>query len=125
MKNYKYFREADNRAKCPVLLECEATGKRSYLPTYGITAYSDNTCTWHDFAAFCRRVGLKKADIDELATGDLCVRFYPICDEFGGVAEIASIGVEDPPNHPHGKWVDRGGCGCSREEWQAPTLWIW
>lgn len=111
MKEYKYMRRADNR-RCFVRLRCDETGKASYLPTYGVTAYSDNTCTWDDFAAFCRRVGLLKTDI-ERAAGGVCPAVFVSANG----EELSPIAVEDPPNVPQ-RWSIGGGC------LYTPSLWI-
>lgn len=104
-KKPKYLREAHTRTQ--VKLVCEATDRWSYLPCHGPTNYSDNTCTEEDFRLYCRRVGLKKTEVDAILRGEGSALFHPHDDEYRNLQEgydISPIGV------------------CCGERWNEHTL---
>lgn len=118
-KKPKYLREA--HARTQVKLVCGATGRWSYLPCHGPTNYSDNTCTEEDFRAYCKRVGLKKADVDAILNGEGGVLFLPHEDELKDLQDdwfIPPIGVcLTPVNVSSYSWDP---------EWKSPgTVWIY
>lgn len=110
MKNWKkpkYLREA--RTRTHIKLVCEDTNRWSYLPCHGPTNVSDNSCTEEDFRAYCKRVGLRKSDVDAILNGEGSVLFHPHDDEFKDLPE----GYEISPI-----WVDLKPINVSPYVWE-------